>query len=72
VKMAQGMWKCHKWRFREYVGCQRRFDFCLGNLDYKCCACIRTEACSEIVSSNETIGIELDGHEHLKDRTQRK
>jgi hypothetical protein len=72
VKTAQGMWKCHKWRFCEYVERQRRFNYCLGNLDYKCCACIRKEACSEIMSSNETTGIKLDGHEHLKDRTQRK
>ena len=46
-----------KWHFCEYVGCQRKF-----NLDYKCCACIRKEACLEIVGSNKTIGIKLDGH----------
>jgi hypothetical protein len=32
MKTAHDMWKCHKWRFREYIRCQRRFHFCEGNL----------------------------------------
>jgi hypothetical protein len=57
VKTAQGMWKCQKWCFCEYEGCQCRCNFCRGNLYYKCHACMRREVCSEIVISNQTIEI---------------
>jgi hypothetical protein len=61
VKTAQGRWKCHMWRFCEYIGRQRRCYFCKKIVYYKCSVCLKRKACLVVLIRNEIIGRKSNG-----------
>jgi hypothetical protein len=61
VKTAQGMWKCHKWRFCEYVGRQRRCCFCQKNIYCKYSVRMKRKPRSTVLIRNEIIRRKSNG-----------